>query len=553
MASSAVSAGLLMLSLRERPLSSWTSRPLAALERLTLIAVASSIAASAYRLGAKRSYKAVVGTLFQAVAVLPGAGTLVEAGLSEEMEHIEHELLGDGDADAHVAIPEKGMTRQVVEDKLAEQHALSAGFYEGKKWGGIYHDDETELTELQNAGSARFNCANTLYPGVFPGVRKFEAEVVAMVLDMVHGPAVGAVGLLSSGGTESILLAVLAYREEGRAKGIDSPQIICSYTAHPALHKACHYFGVELLRLPADPVTQQLVPAHVDAAIGHRTVAVYASAPTFTHGVIDPIAELGALCQTHGIGLHVDNCLGGFLVSFLEKEGLLGRGQAPPKWDFRAAGVTTLSCDVHKYGNSAKGVSVVCFRDNELRRRTYVPSVVGCEGLYVTPTLQGSRAGGVIAQAWATMLYCGDDGYRKVARNYRLIEDKVTEAVGNIEGLRLLVTPDAACVPIVSTDEAALPIYAVASVLERKGWNPFTGQNPAVMTVCIGEQHLRVIDELIRDLKDAVAAVRAEPTMKLEGSTAVYGAAAAIPDALLDSVLRSYCDTRMRVKQRELN
>lgn len=149
------------------------------------------------------------------------------------------------------------------------------------------------------------------------------------------------------------------------------------------------------------------------------------------------------------------------------------------------------------------------------------------------------------------MLHEGAKGYRQVARDYRKVEDKVCEAVENTPGLKLLAPPDACCVPIASEDESKLPIYAVASVLESKGWNPFTGQNPPVMTVCIGEQHLRVVDELVSDLKEATAMVRANPSMKLEGSTAVYGAAAALPDELLDSVLRSYIDTCLRVKRKE--
>ena len=167
-----------------------------------------------------------------------------------------------------------------------------------------------------------------------------------MTVDMLHGRTehVRAVGLLSSGGTESILLAVLAYREQGRAKGIEKPEILAGISAHPALTKACHYFNVTLTKLPLCPSSLQLLPDTVEKALSSNTVAIYASAPTFTHGVVDPIEELGALAERRGVGLHVDNCLGGFLLSYLSKACVFNR-----PWDFRVQGVTTVSCDLHKY------------------------------------------------------------------------------------------------------------------------------------------------------------------------------------------------------------
>ena len=303
------------------------------------------------------------------------------------------------------------------------------------------------------------------------------------------------------------------------------------------------YFGVKLVKVEIDPVTLKLMPATVSKYINCNTVCVYASAPTFTHGVVDPVEELGALCVERGLGLHVDNCLGGFLLSFLCKLGMLNR-----QWDFQVPGVTSISIDLHKYGFCSKGVSVVCFRDPALRRLTYVPSVDGCEGLYVTPTLQGSRAGGVIAQAWATVLYMGENGYEKLATDMHTVTNDVKDIVRSIPELDLLVDSDAAIVPVVSNSKN-INIYQVASIMEQKGWNMFTGQHPPVMSVCLGEQHLKVLGDWAKDLKDAVSMVRNNPSVKLEGTTAVYGSAAAIPDELLDSVLRSYCDTRMRVKQ----
>ena len=387
--------------------------------------------------------------------------------------------------------------------------------------------------------------SNMLYPDVFPGARKFEAEIVAMVLDMLHGSSANAVGLLSSGGTESILLAILAYREQGKKRGIENPEVLAGISAHPALMKACHYFGVKLIKLPICPKTLQLLPETVSRAINRNTVAIYASAPTFTHGIVDPIEKLADLALRNNIGCHVDNCLGGFLLSYMQKNGDFNR-----QFDFRVKGVTTISCDLHKYGHSSKGVSVLGFRSADLRRLTYVPSVDGCEGLYVTPTLQGSRSGGTIAQAWATLLNIGDSGYIKIAKNMASVVKKMTKIVEDIPELQLLVTPDASIVPMTTTSKAKFTIYQVASLLERAGWNMFTGQHPPVMSACIGDQHLHVLADWERDLRNVVETLRKTPNLKLEGHAAVYGTASAVPDELLDTILRSYVDIRMSVKEK---
>lgn len=497
--------------------------------------------------------KAIGSTLLSgAGAVLPGnvVGGLVKAAVKKEIEGIEKELLGDGDPDARTRVPEVGLSARDVINSAKAQKELQKGFADGIKWGGIYHDENKNggdhLGEVQHTLWKLFNNSNLLYPDVFPGIRKFEAEVTEMVLSMVGGGDGKAVGLLSSGGTESILIAVLAYREKARSMGIAEPEIVCAITAHPALYKACKYFNVKLVKVGVDASTgYQLSPKAAEAHITRSTVAIYASAPTFTHGVMDPVEDLAKLAQRRNVGLHVDNCLGGFLTSYLQKAGLMNK-----RFDFSVEGVTTMSIDVHKYGFASKGVSVVCFRDPALRQLTYVPSVDGCEGLYVTPTLQGSRPGGVVAQAWGTLLCVGESGYLSFAKRYHAMVQKVKDVLSQIPELELLVEPDAACVPI-SSSEKAISIYQVATLMEKKGWNMFTGQHPPVMTLCLGEQHLRVLDRWGDDLVASVQTLRENPNVKLDGHAAVYGAAATVPDDILDAVLRSYVDVRMRVKPKK--
>ena len=362
-----------------------------------------------------------------------------------------------------------------------------------------------------------------------------------MTLSIVHGEDVGAVGLLASGGTESVLLAALAYRELGRTRGISRPQIVCGLSAHPAIYKACIYFGIELIKAPLDPTTRRLTARAVRPLLTSRTVAIYASAPSFSFGVVDEIGELGQLAQRRAIGLHVDNCLGGYLLSFMSSEGLFAR-----KWDFEVPGVTTISVDLHKYGFASKGVSVCAFRHAALRRLTYVPSADGCEGLYVTPTLQGSRSGATIAAAWATLLATGKDGYSHAARELHHATEAIKHAVRETAGVALCGNPDLANVAIVGED--GLCVYALATLMEKRGWGLFTGQKPPTLSIPVGERTPKLLPQLLDDLKQSVAYLRAHPETRAEGNAAVYGAAASIPDVILEDVLRGYVDIKLKVK-----
>jgi len=355
-----------------------------------------------------------------------------------------------------------------------------------------------------------------------------------MIVQMVHGEC----GLFTSGGTESILIATLAYREWGRHHGIESPEVICCRTAHPAIDKACHYFGLQLITLDQG-ASQELEPSAVQRALTRNTVMVYASAPTFPHGIVDPIEELGSLCMQHGVGLHVDNCLGGIYLSFLHKLGVFQK-----QFDFRVPGVTSMSVDLHKYGYASKGASVVVFRDPELRRLTYVP-VAGLE-FYITPTLQGSRGGATVAAAWATLLHFGESGYSQQAQKLWSMHEAISNAVPEIPGLRLLLSSHACVIPIVGVED--LNIHAVASEMEKRGWNLFTAREPNCMCLCYGEQHVELTGKFIQDLRLSVDHVREHPREKVQGGASIYGAASLLPDDVLKEAMRSYCDIKLTVK-----
>jgi len=238
----------------------------------------------------------------------------------------------------------------------------------------------------------------------------------------------------------------------------------------------------------------------------------------------------------------VDNCLGGFWLSYMQKQGL-GREF---RWDFQVEGVTTISIDIHKYGCSSKGASVIAFRDKALRRASYVPVKDG-NTLYITPTLQGARSGAVIAAAWSTLMHMGHDGYLKSAKQLHEVHARLKAVVQQTEGIRLLCDADLSVVPIAS-DDPKLNIYSLATLLGKKGWNMFTSSRPAAMAVCVGERHEDLLDGWVADLQESLAELRANPNIAPEGDSAVYGSADLLPDQILDEVMKSYADTLVTVK-----
>lgn len=512
------------------------------LEHLVTLVLAVKTFRWLLRVGPRGLLKKVLSVVIASARVMPGLGGAIEATLQKEMAGMQKKLLGDGDAKANLQLPEIGISADVL---ITEARALKAqeAFETGKKWGGVYHEvqsgGQSQLEKLQVSMWELFNSTNALYPAVFPSIRKYEAEIVAMCVNLLHGSDSGAVGFLASGGTESIMLAILAYREVGREKGIEQPEIICCRTAHPALDKACHYFDLKLTKIDAGP-DGRLPVDQVAKSISASTVAVYASAPTFSHGVVDDIEALAAVTRPRNIGLHVDNCLGGFYLSFLQRIGQFNR-----KFDFEVPGVTSISIDIHKYAFSSKGASVVCFSSTELRQKTIFPVVNGL-ALYVTPTLQGSRSGATIASAWATLMFMGQNGYRESCERLHRIYMKLQREVVKIQGLRLLLQSDLSILPIASD---LFDIYKLASLLEGKGWNMFTSQDPPAMNICIGEQHTdELADMWLEDCRACVAELIAKPDIRIEGEAAVYGASKVLPPEILGECLKRYIDIKMTVK-----
>ena len=336
-------------------------------------------------------------------------------------------------------LPEHGRPRADILAELATMAKEEDAFWEtGKCSGTMYCGDHDHYDFLAEAFGL-YAHVNALQRDMCPSSTRFEGEIIAMALDLFHAETVTGsepAGMITSGGTGSICHAMLAYREHGAARGVTRPNVIKPETAHPAFDKGCHLFGIELRVAPVDPVTTTVDLDWVAANIDDQTVALVGSACNYGYGTVDPIADLGQLALQHGIGLHVDGCLGGWLLPFGQE-----LGYDIPLFDFRVPGVTTISADTHKYGYALKGTSTLLFRDKALRNSQYFFLTDWSGGKYTSPGMDGSRSAGLLAATWASMVQLGREGYRGYAKAIFETSARMQEAVRSHPELRLLGSP----------------------------------------------------------------------------------------------------------------
>lgn len=417
------------------------------------------------------------------------------------------------------SLPKSKRSKDEVLAELRELRSEDARWKEGRTFSLVYYVDD-ELSRLLKEAYGEFMAENGLSPVAFPSLRRMEAEVVSMAAELFHGDD-DVVGTMTSGGTESIMMAVKTAREWARnEKGIARPEIIAPRSVHPAFEKAAHYFDVEI-RHAATASDLRVDVRDVERLITPNTAMIVGSAPPYPHGVVDPITELAALAQARGLLCHVDACLGGFFLPFAKK---LGR-DIPP-FDFSVPGVTSMSADLHKYGYAAKGASVVLHRNRALRRHQFYTYAEWPGGLYVSPSMTGTRPGGAIAAAWAVMHYLGEEGYLEHARRILATTDKLISGINAIPGLRVLGAPHAGVFAFASD---SLNVYELGDAMEVRGWKLDRQQNPPALHCMITPAHERVADTLLADLRDCAAKLAAgEPAP--EGSAAMYGMVGSIPD-----------------------
>jgi sphinganine-1-phosphate aldolase len=423
---------------------------------------------------------------------------------------------------ANRTMPEHGRPHDEVLAELRQMAAEEDASWEGGHCSGtMYCGDHDHYGFLTDAFGL-FAHSNALQRDICPSATRFESEIIAMTLDMLHGDAVTDTpvgGLVTSGGTGSISHAMLAYREQARqTRGPGPVNVIKPETAHPAFDKACHLFDIELRRAPVDPVTTLVDVDAVAELIDDQTIAIVGSACNYGYGTIDPIEQLSDLAVERGIGLHVDGCLGGFLLPWGQE-----LGYPIPTFDFRLPGVTTISADTHKYGYAFKGSSVLAFRDTALRNAQYFFLTDWTGGKYCSPGMDGSRSVGLLAATWASMVSIGREGYRGYAEQIFATAERFKDAVRSHPELRIIGQPTF-CFSFTSDD---FDIYLVNDRMRSKGWR-FNGQqypNAIHMAVTRPQTQPGVAEQFAADLDEAVTwAVehRDEPAQ----TGAIYGGVA---------------------------
>ena len=424
------------------------------------------------------------------------------------------------------AFPEQGLDNSAIVEQLRNMSRKEDATWESGKCSGTMYCGDHEHYALLNECFGYFSHVNALQRDMCPSMNRFESEIIAMTLDMLNGAAVKqhnsaqtACGALGSGGTESIQNAMLAYRGWAEAeKGITAAEIIWPDTAHPAFHKAAHAYGMKIVTAPTDPDTTQVDVDWVRNHVTDNTAVIIASAGNYPYGTIDPIEALSDIALEKGVGLHVDGCLGGFILPWGE-----ALGYDIPLWDFRVPGVTSISTDTHKYGYGLKGTSVISYRDKSIRQHQYYMLPHWKGGAYASPGLAGSRSGGLIAATWASMIKTGREGYIAKARPIFETSFAMQEAVKSHPELKLMGNPTWCF----SMSSDVFSIYHVNDHMKTRGWR-FNGQQyPDAIHMCVTGPQTQpgVVEAFTEDLETAVAYAREHADEKPK-SGGVYGGSA---------------------------
>ncbi len=445
-------------------------------------------------------------------------------------------------------LPAHGRDRAEI---LGEMEALRA--IEESRWkqgyasGSVYHGDDEHIAFVNRAYAIQSQ-SNQLHADLWPSAAKFESEIVAMTAHMLgagqteapFGSEHGICGSVTSGGSESILLAMKTYRDWARdRRGITAPELVLPTSAHAAFHKAAQYFNIQPRLVPLDADYRADVAAAA-AAINGNTIAVVGSAINFPYGTIDPIDQLATLAKERGVGLHVDGCLGGFFLPWAEK-----LGQKVPPFDFRNSGVTSMSCDTHKYGYAPKGTSVVLYRGQELRHYQYFTIADWPGGLYYSPTFSGSRPGGLSAACWAALVSMGEAGYLAATKKILDAVAIMRQGIEQIPELYLLGQPIG---PFAMASDQ-VNMYQVLDQMSLRHWALTGLLKPAAIHVSptLRQSQPGVAERFVNDLRESVAYVRDTPEIA-GGMAPIYGLAASIPDrSIVHDMLKQVMDIYYRL------
>jgi len=482
---------------------------------------------------------------FKYIKKLPSVRREMEKEFEGILVDIEHSVKPYKEQfTTHRQIPETKLGREDILQDMAALNAIEESRWkEGFASGAVYHGD-AEHIDFLNSVYALNSQSNPLHSDLWPSNAKYESEVVAMAANMLGAdtqtadsdPAGQICGVVSSGGTESILLAMKTYRDQAKdRKGINRPEMIVPITAHAAFDKAAQYFGIKIKHIPVGGDFRADIAA-ARRAITRNTIVMVGSAPAFPHGVIDPIEALSELARSRGIGFHTDACLGGFVLPWAER-----LGYDVPAFDFRLPGVTSMSADTHKYGYAAKGTSVILYRGLALRRYQYFKTTDWPGGLYFSPTFAGSRPGALSAACWAAMLSIGQDGYMAATKKILETAAKIKSGIRQIPELKILGDP----LWVIAFSSETLDIYRIMDYLTEKKWSLNGLHKPSCLHICVTLRHTQqgVAERFLADLTAAVNFTKENPDVS-GGMAPVYGLAATLPvRSVVGDLLERYMDT----------
>jgi len=501
----------------------------------------------------KQAYKETSRRGYAAFLALPFVQSKVRAEIKAAVTDLEKKLVPSGPGvTSFTSIPATGWSVEQVRAELQKLSDMEHTRWEdGRVSGAVYHGGD-ELGELQSEAFKRFGVSNPIHPDVFPGVRKMEAEVVAMVLGLFNAPETGA-GVTTSGGSESILMAILSARNKAfKERGVRYPEMILPETAHTAFRKAGEYFKIKVHLVPTPEPSYRVHIPSVNRLINSNTILLVGSAPNFPHGIVDDIPALSRLALKYKLPLHVDCCLGSFIIPYLAKAGF-----PAPDFDFRVPGVTSISVDTHKYGFAPKGNSVVLYRNANLRKYQYYVCPDWSGGVYASPNMAGSRPGALIAGCWASLMKLGEDGYVDTCLQIVGAAKQIEEAIRTSDKLRhsisIIGKPMVSVVAFKAIakpkrPEYAVDIYELADALSAKGWHLNALQDPPAIHVAVTLPIVRAVDALIQDIEEVVEAHRGHVSTKKGDTAALYGVAGALPDkSIVRDLASGFIDTLYKI------
>eukprot|EP01016_Furgasonia_blochmanni_P039191 TRINITY_DN4836_c0_g2_i2.p1 TRINITY_DN4836_c0_g2~~TRINITY_DN4836_c0_g2_i2.p1 ORF type:complete len:558 (-),score=206.92 TRINITY_DN4836_c0_g2_i2:63-1736(-) len=459
---------------------------------------------------------------WKGVMRLPPVRSQLDKDIGKMMKSLDKEINVFSDKKSY-KLPDHGMRIDRLRERLDEWVKRDDKIISTGKLSGSVYYQKNPTHELCKDYAREYVYANLLHFDLFPSARQMEVEIIAMTINLFRGEKDVTCGVLTTGGTESILLAVLTYRQMAYERGIEFPEILLPETAHAAFDKAAFYFNVKLTKIPINKKTFEVDPEDFRNAITCNTIAIVGSFPNYPHGIHDPVEELATIAQQNDLGFHCDACLGGFLLPFAEEfDRDLGI------FDFRHPGITSLSVDPHKYGLGPKGVSVLMFKNKDVRRHIYFKTTTWPGGFYATAVMGGSRSGASIAGCWAAMMNIGLAGYKDQAEKIFKGMDIICEGLKAIPEVEVCGDPKICAVALRSAVRR-LDTYLLSTAIKKRGWAVCVCQNPPCVHWGLTLANADRAHEFVKDVKASVEEALAGG-MKIHGVSQMYGSSASLPE-----------------------